>query len=430
MKKLLVTSILALLLCVTSFVFSQNNSSKQKLIGTFHRYYEPSMKAWQGMDSFAFTYDKQGNKNTVTQFSGDDSLYPIVKGIYTFNPKNQIYTQENYLWDFTSKSWSNTPSSKSTFTYNNVDSLITILTETLDSITWVNNSKTEFTYDGNNNRIQELNFIWDTLTKSWSNANCQKTTMTYNANKCSSKMYYIWNTNSKQFDQTTNFIYTYNTKGKLETTINQVWDGVNAWHNSTKDSVVYDKNNIKTEEYGFNFDDGKTKSWLLAFKYTNSINSNNQIDQTLLTTWNTKTNSFPIDENARQITFNYNKYNNLKTIFDKRFDTISKQFVDYNEDYFYYTSDTMTMVSVTSLDVNTYIVYPNPFINQVTIKTPVELALNTKISLTNSIGEQMHFDLEKHTNELKLFTNNLAKGIYYLHIENSESIYLTKIVKI
>ncbi len=424
-----------IILITIVFLFSNSSLKAQKrnddkLIGTFHRYYEPSMKAWQGMDSFAFTYDKQGNKNSITQFNGDDSLYPTVKGIYTFNSKNQINTQENYFWDYANKSWSLSPNSKSTYSYNNADSLISILTETLDSITWIKNSKTDYNYDGNNNRTQELNSFWDTITKKWSNEGCQKITMTYSKNKCVSKTYYTWDTNSKQFNQSSNYFYTYNSAGNLETNINQIWDGVNAWHNSTKDSIVYDNNNVKLEEFGFNFDDVKTKKWFLTFKYSNTINVNNQINQTLLTFWNSKINSFPIDENARQITFNYNKNNNVKTIFDKRYDTIAKQFVDYNEDYFYYEIDTINLAIIKVKEPNEIKAYPNPFIDKLQIKTNFILNDNAKINLINNIGETINVEMEQKNNEITIYTNTLAKGIYILHLENKESSYLTKIIKL
>ncbi len=409
---------------------SQEKSIKPKLTGTFIHYYEKSMQAWQGVDSFAFTYDKLGNKASVNEFMGDDSIYATSKSTFTYNGKNQISTQLYYNWDQNGNTWLNTPNSRSTYTYNNSDSLTTILSEYKDSLGWSNSSKWENTYDGNNNRIQELGFVWDTLTKNWSNKACQKFTMTYTNNKLTSKTNYVWDFNNNQHKIASRTDYTYGSNGLLETLTNLVWDGVNSFHNSIKDSIIYDKNNSIIEQYGFYFDEIKSKTWNKTYKFINSINANNEITLSLHYAWNSKNKTYEFDSDSRQITYNYNQNSQLTTIFEKQYDTLSKQFVNYYETYFYYSSDTITLAKLTTLDNKSIIVYPNPFIDKVQIKSNFNLALDSKITLTNSLGELIQVEMEYKNDEISIYLNTLVKGVYFLHLENKESSYLTKIIKI
>lgn len=425
MKNLYITLISILFVLFYSPLKAQKRS-KQVLTGTFFRYYEPSMKAWQGMDSVAFTYDKQGNKASTIEFMGDDSLSATSKRIFSYNQKNQLILEEFFYWDNTNANWSNTPSSRSTYAYNNGDSIVSILSEFKDSIGWKNSSKWENTYDGNNNKIQELDYTWDTLSKNWSNVGCQKSTFTYQNTQRTSKTSFTWDVN--QFKASSKWDYSYNSNGKLEIVINQIWDGVNSWHNSAKDSLLYNNNGQITEQYGFNFDEIKAKNWVLTYKYLHTFNLTNLINQTILTFWDTKSKSFPIDVNSREITYNYNKYNDLSTIFDKRFDSITKQFVDYNETYFYYNPDTINSASIHSTEINEFTIYPNPFNDKIILKSTNGIN-QSNLFLTNNIGEIIKIEMEKHENEITIFTGNLSKGIYYLHLETNDDSHLKKIVK-
>jgi hypothetical protein len=426
MKKAYILLLTIVFLVSNSSLIAQKRS-KQPLIGTFFRYYEPTMQAWQGLDSFAFTYDKQGNKASITEFMGDDSLYATSKRTFTYNQKNQLISEVDFYWDDVNSNWSNTPTGRSTYSYNNGDSLIAILYEYQDSTGWKNTAKWENTYDGNNNKTQELGFMWDTLTKNWSNSGCQKSTFTYQNNQRISKTSFTWNVNL--FKATSKWDYTYGSNGKLETVINQIWDGVNSWHNSAKDSLLYNNNGQITEQYGFNFDEIKAKNWVLTYKYLHTFNLTNLINQTNLTFWDTKSKNFLIDVNSREITYNYNKNNDLNTIFDKRYDTISKKFVDYNETYFYYQPDTTNSLSIYSNEINDFTIYPNPFNDKIILKSTNGIQNQSNLFLTNNIGEIIKIEMEKQENEITIFTSNLSKGIYYLHLETNDASHLTKIVK-
>lgn len=334
---------IAISLCFTLFLtfWSLHSLAQEKLIkptlkGTFFRYFEKSMKKWQGLDSVAFTYDAQGNKTSLSEFTGDDIVYATTQRKYTYNSKNQMTTENLFFWDYNKNKWCTTPQSKVTYTYNNIDSLTSILYESKDSLGWSNSSKWEYTYDSNNHKIQELGYMWDTLTNSWSNKGCEKFTMTYVNNRLTSKTNYVWDYNNNQQKMVSRTNYTYTSNGLLETSSNLVWDGVNTWHNSMKDSLVYDMNNLKITEYGFSFDDVKTKGWNKVYKNEYTLNVNNQISSILQTYWNSKINMFSIDVNTKKSTYNYNKDQQVTSVYDKMYDTISKQFTDYSELYFYY----------------------------------------------------------------------------------------------
>ena len=254
--------------------------------------------------------------------------------------------------------------------------------------------------------------------------------MIYTNNQLTSKTNYVWDVNAKQFNVASRTDYTYYVKDKIETTTNLIWDGVNAWHNSTKDSLVYDQNNVVIEQFGFNFDDVNSKTWNKAYRYINTINANGQTSLTTQTVWNSKNNAFNIDVDARQITFNYNINNQIETIFDKRYDTLTKQFVDYNETYFYYAKDTINLAKIEVNELNEISVFPNPFNDKVQIQANFDLNQDAKINLINNLGETLNIEIEHTNNQINIYTNSLAKGVYFLHLENKEISYLKKIIKI
>lgn len=428
MKKHIVTSILVLMLGVTSVVFSQNISSTQKLIGTSHYYYEPSTKSLE-MDSTAFSYDKQGNKVEILWFNGNKNIQATAKSTCTYTESNLIKTQENYLWDVTQNCWSTIPISKTTYSYNNSDSLISMLSEKFNSLIWVKNSKTDFLRDQNNNCIEEVTYSWDSLSKNWNMLHAQKSTYNFEQNKCTIITHYRWEEYLQNFKPLAQTVFTYNTNGQIETKITKTWTEANTWTETSKDSIVYDDQNMKIEEYGYDFNND-LKIWNPVFKLTYSNNTNNQLLQTKFTSWDSSNNSFKLANDTKITSYTYNQDNNITRSVEQQMDIISKQLITTNEDKFYYEIPQKRFANIPNLALNTFTISPNPFMDKVQISSTIDLNQEIKITVLNNLGNKQNLELEFKNNEIIIYTNSLAKGIYYIHIETKETSYLNKIIKI
>ena len=116
--------------------------------------------------------------------------------------------------------------------------------------------------------------------------------------------------------------------------------------------------------------------------------------------------SFSVNSDARQITYNYNNNQQVVSVFDKMYDTITKQFKDYSELFFYYTTDSVKVATLQSINKSSITVYPNPFFDKVQIKSSFNLTKDSKIILMNSLGETMHVELENKNDEISIYTNN------------------------
>jgi hypothetical protein len=76
--------------------------------------------------------------------------------------------------------------------------------------------------------------------------------------------------------------------------------------------------------------------------------------------------------------------------------------------------------------------YPNPFNNQTTIIFNLQRPENIEISIYNILGEKIETLVNKYfhtgSHKFKLFTDNLASGIYFLCLRNNNKSIIKKII--
>jgi hypothetical protein len=405
-----ITFVLFTLLFSTSF--SQKRSIE--LSSVFHRYFEKSMSAWQGKDSTVLNYDNQGNVIDEIHYEGDDSL--VLSYRKTFMYSNKLLQKAfSYFWNTSNSSWDTI--SKTDFTYTNKDSIQTIVSYSLNNAVWVSSAKEQFQYDSKENLIHHDLLNWDATNNSWIPDNTNSWDYTYDLqNRRTTKITNVWNQQQKQLIQNQKELYTYNSNGELELMMRQIWDNQGNWHNSGKDSMIY-QNGLQTENYTFYFDELKGSVWLKTVKESTTYNQNNDHYQTLVQYWSPTNSNYITDENARLVTSHYDNNNRIEFREDQMYDTVSKTFTDYDQTFFYYNN--FQMAGIKSLNSNDEVqIQPNPACDVFKIISNAEV---TSVFITDATGKMV-----------KEFKNSNAFGLNHTFdiTDLSEEIYFTTITTI
>lgn len=410
-----------LLLMLTSYTFSQKRSIE--LSSIFHQYYEKSMSAWQGKDSTVLNYDNLGNVIDEVHYEGDDSLVLSYRKTFIYSNK-LVQRAYSYFWDSQKSIWDTI--AKTDFTYTNKDSIQTIISYGLSNGVWVNNAKEQFQYNNSDNLAHHDLFIWDGVNNLWVVDNTNSWDFVYDQNaRRTEKITNVWNQQKKQLIQNQKEIYSYNLNDELEIILRQVWDGQNAWHNTGKDSIVY-QNGLKHENFIFYFDELKGGIWVKTAKESFSYNQNKDHFQTLIQYWSLKQSNYITDENARLVTSHYDNNNRLTFVEDQMYDTINKVFTDYDQTYFYYSNFQMAQLSQKS-NVEQIQILPNPANDSFKIVSNSPL---NRIQIADATGK-----IVKEINQLNLILqsysidiSDLSEDVYFTTIETNEGVSIHKLL--
>lgn len=245
--------------------------SAQKPITLINQEWETNQ--WQDITRITNTYDTNGNLTTSLEEKWDKPSTTWQNGYlinYTNNASGKVLEYLMQEWDVPSSSWKNSLKGNSTYTNNELETLI--ISEWM-SDAWVNTLKTIFTYDSDGNLITELNQTWKTGTQSWEDAT--RTTYDYlTGGLIEQTIDQMWDVDLNEWVNYMRNNHTY-ADGKLESVVQQMWTGAD-WMNFIKDSYTYDANGRDHTQLqaGWNF---LTAQWepkdLTTYTYDNSGNT-------------------------------------------------------------------------------------------------------------------------------------------------------------
>jgi YD repeat-containing protein len=415
---------------ISNFVSAQKGSNKSKLKGVFYQYYEKSMSAWQGMDSVAYVYDSLDRKFEEIHFMGDSKpLFQSDKKAYSYDSFGRVHIIQDYMWNPNQSTWD--LMGRSTNSYNGSDSLLSIVSEELLSITWRNNSKWEYTYDANDNKTSEQLFLWDTLQNNWTSANGQKTTFSFDGNnRLITENRFTWDNTNNVLRPSSQRFFSYagntNSPGLI---VGQMWDGVSSWHNSVKDSILYDSKGLKTEEYGFYFNEVNATGWDITYRYLYHYSNNNKLDKSTLYYFDTKQLQFTLGDQSRVWDFQYTPAGDLRAIYGGWYDTVQKKYIAYDETFFYYQN--IQTLHLFSNDWRTECeLFPNPFNQHIRLKCD-DLEAPFEITIYTVEGEVLKHEVVLSKNELMdIDTRYLKNGVYFIQVHNEDGQQkMTKMIK-
>lgn len=308
----------------------------------------------------------------------------------------------------------------------------------------VNNSRTDYTYDGAGNIIKEVEFSWNQSTNEWDST--RRTTHTFNTqNKITQSVSYDIMSAQDEFK----IAYTYNGSGDMTGTTFSIFF-VAVWQPIYKITMTYDGNHHvltnKGEQYDMsgwvnsNFDtsgyngtdfftyhvtkiwDTATLSWMNSEKETRTLNSQNLPAIQTTSYWDSATAAWIPDQDIR---WTYNTNNNpTKAEYYSYVGSTPSSTPDDKRNYYYeYYFDQ----GVNTVNKNTTInVYPNPATETVNIRWNSSLKNNmANIQLVNTLGQAVYNNtLQISGNETTVSLNGLPTGNYLLSVKDADGILL------
>lgn len=367
--------LLTVLMCFAIVVSAQ----KYKYM-IFENWMENSWKM-----TYRTTNNYNSNGNLINDFDeewNDETKIwkKIMIDTHTLNPDGTIKETLTESLNDDSNEWEAT--SKTVYTYNASKE---ILTETSQIFwdTWIDFTKDIYTYDSNGKLtslvLQSLDMLSGMVLK-----NSSKSLFSYNEDGTEKQIVdQRWNPLNQWEDEsrTTN---TYNNSKQLISDLSENWVD-NTWVNDSKSTNTFNANGTLKESI---VEEWEEESWIKKGKAVYSFNSKDEMESMVSQSWNTTLNQW---ENEMRIRFDY-----------------------------------ATGIQLVDQEGNASKVYPNPFIDQLTIENR-ELS-DSRIEVFNSTGQLVSsFKTNKSVTTMDM--GSLKKGIYFMKIRSPKNDQTFKLLK-
>ena len=335
--------------------------------------------------TYRTTNNYNSNGNLINDFDeewNDETKIwkKIMIDIHTLNPDGTIKETLTEAWNDESNEWEAT--SKTVYTYNASKE---ILTETSQIFfdTWIDYIKDIYTYDSNGKLtsmvIQSLDMFSGMVLK-----NSSQSLFSYNEDGTEKQIVdQIWNS-LNQWEDESRTINTYNNSKQLISDLSENWVN-NTWVNDSKSTNTYNANGTLKETIEEEWEEG---NWIKKGKAIYSFNAKGDMESMVSQDWNITLNDW---ENKIRIRLEYT-----------------------------------TGIQLVELAENTAVVYPNPFIDQLTIENGA--LVESGIDVFNSTGQLVSsIKITRPVTNLNL--GSLKKGVYFMKIRSPQNEQTIKLLK-
>lgn len=276
-------------------------------------------------------------------------------------------------------------------------------------------SNTFSVYDADKNIVRSVSIDMNPLTMTWDSSN--RSTYTYDANK------YLTERFDESFEndewiKSERVTYRNSSKGLAETMLTESWvDFDSSWQPNSRITYTYNSNNeVKTEiEERNSYIDGKLE-WLKNSMYEYIYNSLGMPIVTTSKIWNDSDNVWEndyIDSVKGNKTLTY-------TWYDEEWQLTSVQDC--------VTGMPSNIKSDAKINREKLSLYPNPATQKVILNTQ-GLSGNYTLEITNILGKRVSIEsVNNPSNHYEVNVSNLTPGLYYITLQNRNSIFTAPVV--
>lgn len=282
--------------------------------------------------------------------------------------------------------------------------------------TYNNLRKSEYTYDSNGKLSSTINYNWDTSTNEW--AFNYKYEFSYDSNgKQESRSGYTRDISTNTWVLELKLEYIYDSNGNQILWDGDIWDSsTSIWVNDTKIEYTYDNTGALTLYSIYSWDRSADK-WVNILKEEYTYDSNENQTLKISYSWDSSSNNW-VESGKQEYTFNSNK--NIATESSSYTDS-SNNWGTPTVSTYYYTTKTVSIAEATTVDFS---VYPNPATTQLSINNNGFII--EKITIIDVKGVVVKSMIG---NIATIAVNDLSNGLYFIQIATSEGLMHSRFVK-
>jgi hypothetical protein len=380
-----------------------------------------SSSAWWNDTKHSYTYD--GNNNLIADFESAaigtnwDNKFKIV---YSYDSRNNRVDEVLQDWFWPIADWDNVHHYKYTsYVNNNLKDITYQIASNSDQ--WENIWTSRDSYDANNNRIERFRQNW--VGEVW--LNDSKTNYKFDENNnMVLEEYQTWNSSIADWVNVWAYERTFDGNNNMVESLYQEWDG-EYWLNNHRFVMSYDENNNNTdylyqELVGYNWID----KYLIQYTFNENNKFTTVVRKNMLNSqWtNDWKNFYSYDENNNRIEQVIMDWagstwtNDVRFTYSYQSATVIKQIPDKNFSY--------------SLSEN----YPNPFNPTTTIKYAIPkrsyVTLEIFDVLSRNVSTLLAKEQQQGEYEIKFDASHLANGVYFYSLRAGDFVDTRKMIVI
>jgi hypothetical protein len=368
------------------YIYNNSNPSQVDIMIKYN--YDTSNNTWVYNEKEIYQYASGLVSLVLTQVwdTTSNAWNNGIKGTITYDSNQNI--TEILIEEWSLGNWANNMVISRSFDNNN--RISSELTKSWDGSNWVNNKQKTYTYttSGSNSQVNYLNESWDSLNNAWTNQLKEQVDLNAN-NDIIFREYYQWDPNQNIWIGYGRAFYTYN--NNIIEKENYAWDqSINSWKSYATHKTIY------TYDLGFSYNDLLLPNAFLQYDVTDAFFPD----------------FLPV----------FNLFRNKltdRTFFYRALATDPWQ--ANNKVTFKYSSNTSGVNELSTINAK---VYPNPFLNNITIDSEEE---NFEVFIFDITGKKVY--QKKHTPGEIIPLGFLNKGIYLYKIKAEDHIKTGKILK-
>jgi hypothetical protein len=386
-------SIMKKLLLIGLSFFATTLQSQNKIESSLQESYSNGI--WEIFGGTNYQYDANNNLTTETYYSTNSSntYIPSDKSLFVYNANNKVVTQTIQNWN-TNNQFEN--SYKATYTYDGTGKLITIVDQDWLGGSWVNNYKTDITYNGN--------LITSFISQQWVGSqyvNDSKGTISYTGTILNQILNEEWN--GSQWITSYRSVLTYNGNNKIINDRLDTWTGT-AWNEDQNTAYIIAANGNRTSEI-FSFQgaiyDKKDYLYDAAAQISNFAHP-----------FKDKTG---VDYLARDFPYVNKILNSTRYSYNSN---TSSYDLSFRTTYNYLNQ---LPLRTENFEIKDVFLYPNPVDDSFALSG---LTKPEKVRIYSVMG-QLVFEGTTTTNE-KINVQNLPVGLYFLNFEDGKVLKFIK----
>ena len=257
----------------TECIYDINNNLTLKITYSW----DTTLSIWVDSWKREYAYNSNGFITFTAQYLWNNGWEGHWKNEYEYDLNNNLSKDSRYWWGWDGITYTWTPNTKYEYSYDNNNNILSKTgfipsSPSASGISFQLFQKDVYSYNTNNQQIEQINSFWDSTTQSW--VNSSKTESEYINSQINERISYSWDSISSIWNSTYKTEYLYNVNGVSITSISSSWLSVSSnWVYSNKIEEINDVSGNSLLNTSFQWDTISNmwiSSWEVTGTYENS----------------------------------------------------------------------------------------------------------------------------------------------------------------